>query len=383
MKFGLLVCALAFCSLAATAAWGQNVPRGAISVEEARQRLEERQRQRRERPEAATPVGAATPKPKPTVKALALKDGAPEAVHEWFARLPVIQAARVIALESEVRAFEAQIRDVEKQPLPRVKVGGGAFGTSEYRPDEAAGRARSQRVKEMRQQLRGMKQRVERARQDRTFIDIPPLTLEAGGFGFVESARVSEIIDGHNMLAGVAGKEVWLTGVPTQGLVDGATVPLDRTMVVSRTRKVQGYRTVFVLEPLDLKEWVTVIDQDPGEAPPAEQVAAQQIAARRVKPVAGPDAAEAVAVAIREGRLVREMTPEDAVKALGAKPQRQTDTDRGVRMVWELRGGTAAQRTPQAAAGAAQAGRPGFVFRRVTAWFEDGRLTHFEDEKNR
>ena len=91
-----------------------------------------------------------------------------------------------------------------------------------------------------------MNLQVELARQDRTFIHVPALALEIGSFGEVASAHVSRIIDGQNMLAAVLGKEVWVSGIPTQGVVDGETVKIGRTMVVEPDSESHGSHRLHV-----------------------------------------------------------------------------------------------------------------------------------------
>jgi hypothetical protein len=94
----------------------------------------------------------------------------------------------------------------------------------------------------------------------------PSLSREpkVGDIGQVEGARVNRIIDDATML--VEATETyrwgnrWLTrptgtylvkGVPTDGLADGRSVKLPKTMTITGTEQ-RGVKTYFILEPLDL-----------------------------------------------------------------------------------------------------------------------------------
>ena len=144
VKLGLFLIAVIVC-LSASAAKSvlPPPPPGAVTPEEAQQRLQERQRRRQDTPQPEPkPAPAKAAAPDPTVKALCAKQGRPRSgTRVVRARLPAIQAAYVDSLAADARRLEAESLQVERQPVPRVRVGGGAFGTTEYGPDEAAGRA--------------------------------------------------------------------------------------------------------------------------------------------------------------------------------------------------------------------------------------------------
>ncbi len=96
-------------------------------------------------------------------------------------------------------------------------------------------------------------------------------TLEINHIGiFPNKIEILQILDGKNMIGkmafgGSVELRVWISKVPTDGLVDGSFLGRDRVWLVVGTKtysNVMGANsTVFVIEPLDLKEWQSAYEK--------------------------------------------------------------------------------------------------------------------------
>jgi hypothetical protein len=258
--------------------------------EEAQRRLAERQRQRQEAGEVVAPTPAPRPKETPAPapernRRLALKNGAPDTVKEWFAKLDLYRELahqlRIKEADDEVERLQKALAQAEfdlqriyDRKIPTSTVRGGGY----VQTKQDAGAINRQRIdaKAKKEQIAKLKQDIRNAETERkritdstpdpTFIHIPRLSLSVGSYGRIDEAiRVRQVVGPSDFIGVYLDKDVWFSQFDTSRLVDDQKVVYDKPVIITKTKQYAtaagSTRTVLYAEPLDLLEWIEVVEE--------------------------------------------------------------------------------------------------------------------------
>jgi len=289
-------------------------------------------------------------------------------------RLRETGAKRILEIDRELAEIKKKVEDLRMGPTEGINARG-----AKRRP---LNDRKAQLERERRELMRDSRQGAPIVRPSLA----APLTLEKGAVGHVKTVRVISIEGPLEMLVQLGNGQVWVRGMPTDGLVDSREVVVDRGMRITGTKRDRG-RTVFLAEPFDVRPYLRVPTyKDVAAAVAKAGVPAAELPGRVADAGGGPaflaalpggvavapppmakapDHGGNVAKAIAERRLIKGMTVEQAKQSLGTPAVTNEGADE-LRLEW--------------AAPNRQTGRVDGT-RRVWATFADGILNDFQDTR--
>ena len=197
------------------------------------------------------------------IKRLVLKDGAPDVVKKWFISLPFYRQQEIMSLDREIADSEKEYKSLQRTDVPYHSYGGGGLNAPESAPDQRATYEKSKKLKELWATIVGLRKTRENLKNDETFISVPKLKYEVESFGRIGTAKVTQIVNSKELIVRTNDDvSLWIKGISTVGMVDDFHKVFKETFVCTGTKTyataIGGSRTVFVIEPIDIDEWIEI-----------------------------------------------------------------------------------------------------------------------------
>lgn len=237
----------------------------------------------------------------------AAKPGAPPYIREWIEQQGPRQRATLEYALGRERARLQDKLDEAKESVKRLE-GGGSFrrsagsglGQTDYVDREAEARwtqqLRTARAKvgdltrELKQFDAAAQQRREEAeRNPKLMTDLIAAEslddLRVGSAGAIGTVTVYQVVDDENMIVRWEkgdGGYLWCKGFSTAGVVDDQRKQI-AGCIISGTRKDGIGRTLFVAEPFNVTEWITLVEATPEEIRLMDGMAVPPQPARRTR----------------------------------------------------------------------------------------------------
>lgn len=173
---------------------------------------------------------------------------------EFFRQCHELRADGVRLLQQEVKVTEQSIVLVKRSIVNKKLHDKGV--------ESQNGRMVYRDQKDRDEVVEGLKARIEQLKENAAAVEAgklamtPHLTskrLQVGAFGAVKSLKVEQVIDAESFRSSVGGVDVWVSGVSTEGHVDGSRLKTeDSIFEVVGTRSyataLGGKRTVFEIQ---------------------------------------------------------------------------------------------------------------------------------------
>jgi hypothetical protein len=208
---------------------------------------------------------------RPPVKWLAIRPGAPQFVQAWYDTISARKGRTLAAMRDQIKANEAEAKRINSLPAAMIEGGSDPFGSRSRHVDNAEMDRRKEEIGRLRGTNKELRLQIKAIEADNTWHEVPDLSYQLGAIGRIRALTVRQIVSPSEMIVVTSKGPLWLSGVDTSGLVDGANAAMPETFVIDGNRTYEtaigGSKTILHAVAIDLERWFYVTEDPQGELP--------------------------------------------------------------------------------------------------------------------
>lgn len=195
----------------------------------------------------------------------AATDDAPDGIHALVNSIPVKKGDAIRAMKNAVAEARRERDRVAKSPVRQIMVSGGDrfFGPT-YKTDESDRAAKRASMDAITQKIIDLQKQIKTIENDDLWLpsEANNVAFTVGSVGILPTLHITQIVDDGDLIGEAGDQGFWLKGIDTKSLVDDKDYTFGQTVQVTGTKRyttaMGSSRTVYLVEPIDLKRYLVV-----------------------------------------------------------------------------------------------------------------------------